>query len=66
MSAQGTRIFRFDASGCNGCDVEVLEATTLVSLGELGIAIAERPDDANLLIVTGGSNVKSKRELEGA
>lgn len=61
-----TRIFRFDASGCNGCDVEVLEATTLVSLGALGIEIAETPDDANLLVVTGGSNVKSKRELENA
>jgi Ni,Fe-hydrogenase III small subunit/Fe-S-cluster-containing hydrogenase component 2 len=59
-----TRIYRFDASGCNGCDVEVLEATTLVSLGELGIEIAERPDDANLLVVTGGANLKSKRELE--
>jgi ech hydrogenase subunit C len=58
-----TRI-RFDASGCNGCDVEVLEATALVSLAELGIEIAERPDDANLLVVTGGANVKSKRELE--
>ena len=64
MSTQVTRIFRFDASGCNGCDIEVLEATTLVSLGELGIEIAERPDDANLLVVTGGSNLKSKRELE--
>ena len=64
MSAQVTRIFRFDASGCNGCDIEVLEATTLVSLGELGIEIAERSDDANLLVVTGGSNLKSKRELE--
>lgn len=66
MSAQVTRIFRFDASGCNGCDVEVLEATTLVSLGALGIEIAETPEDANLLVVTGGSNVKSKRELENA
>jgi len=64
VSAQVTRIFRFDASGCNGCDIEVLEATTLVSLGELGIEIAERSDDANLLVVTGGSNLKSKRELE--
>lgn len=66
MSAQVTRIFRFDASGCNGCDVEVLEAATLVSLGELGIEIAERPDDANVLVVTGGSNLKSKRELQTA
>ncbi len=66
MSAQVTRIFRFDASGCNGCDVEVLESTALVSLGELGVEIAERPDDAHVLVVTGGSNLKSKRELESA
>jgi len=66
VSAQATRIYRFDASGCNGCDVEVLETTALVSLGELGIEIAERPGDANLLVVTGGSNLKSKRELANA
>ena len=66
MDKTSTRIYRFDASGCNGCDIEVLEATALVSLGELGIEIAERPDDANLLVVTGGSNLKSKRELENA
>lgn len=66
MGAQATRIYRFDASGCNGCDVEVLETTALVSLGELGIEIAERPGDANLLVVTGGSNLKSKRELANA
>jgi ech hydrogenase subunit C len=66
VNTRGTRIYRFDASGCNGCDVEVLEATTLVSLGEVGIGIAERADEANLLLVTGGSNLKSKRELESA
>lgn len=66
MSNPVTRIFRFDASGCNGCDIEVLEATTLVSLGRLGIEIAQQPTDANLLVVTGGSNLKSKRELERA
>lgn len=66
MSTQATRVYRFDASGCNGCDIEVLEATALVSLGELGIEIVDRPDDANLLVVTGGSNLKSKRELERA
>jgi ech hydrogenase subunit C len=60
------RIFRFDASGCNGCDVEVVEMTALLSLSELGVDIVERPEEANLLLVTGGSNLKSKRELESA
>jgi len=61
-----TRIYRFDASGCNGCDVEVLEMSALVPLSELGIEIVERPVEANVLVVTGGANLKSKRELESA
>jgi ech hydrogenase subunit C len=60
------RVFRFDASGCNGCDVEVVEMTALVSLARLGVDIVERPAEANVLLVTGGSNLKSKRELESA
>jgi ech hydrogenase subunit C len=60
------RIFRFDASGCNGCDVEVVEMTALVSLAVLGVDVVDRPAEANLLLVTGGSNLKSKSELESA
>jgi len=66
VSRQATRIYRFDASGCNGCDIEVLEIPALVPVAELGIEIVERPEDANVLLVTGGSNLKSKRELESA
>lgn len=66
MSTQATRIYRFDASGCNGCDIEVLEISALVPMAELGIEIVERPEDANLLLVTGGANLKTKRELESA
>lgn len=64
MSTQATRIFRFDASGCNGCDVEILEISALVPMAELGIEIVERPAEASVLLVTGGSNLKSKRELQ--
>jgi len=35
-------------------------------LAEVGVDIVERPADANVLLVTGGSNLKSKRELESA
>jgi ech hydrogenase subunit C len=60
------RIFRFDASGCNGCDVEVVEMSALFALADLGVDIVERPTEANVLVVTGGANLKSKRELESA
>jgi Ni,Fe-hydrogenase III small subunit/Fe-S-cluster-containing hydrogenase component 2 len=66
VSAQATRIYRFDASGCNGCDIEVLEISALVPMAELGIEIVDRPEDANVLLVTGGANLKSKRALESA
>lgn len=60
------RIYRFDASGCNGCDVEVVEMTALVSLAEVGVDLVESPAEANVLVVTGGGNLKSRRELENA
>ena len=66
MGIQATRIYRFDASGCNGCDIEILEILGLVPVAELGIEIVDTPKEANVLLVTGGSNLKSKRELESA
>ena len=64
MVAPNPRIFRFDASGCNGCDVELVEMTALVPLAERGVEIVDHPADANVLVVTGGANFKSRRELE--
>jgi Ni,Fe-hydrogenase III small subunit/Pyruvate/2-oxoacid:ferredoxin oxidoreductase delta subunit len=66
VGASDPRIFRFDASGCNGCDVELVETTALAPLASLGVTIVDRPADANVLVVTGGSNVKSRPELEAA
>ena len=66
VSPETVRLYRFDASGCNGCDVEVLEMASLVPIADLGIAVVDRPEDANVLLVTGGSNLKSKGELERA
>ncbi|HEX7547640.1 MAG TPA: NADH:ubiquinone oxidoreductase, partial [Candidatus Methylomirabilis sp.] len=66
MGIPATRIFRFDASGCNGCDIEILEILALVPVADLGIEIVETPKEANVLLVTGGSNLKSKGELESA
>ena len=61
------RIYRFDASSCNGCDRQILE--TLVpryKLAELGVEVVDYPHEANVLVVTGSVNVKSEPELRKA
>jgi Ni,Fe-hydrogenase III small subunit/NAD-dependent dihydropyrimidine dehydrogenase PreA subunit len=59
------RIFRFDASSCNGCDIEVLGLLTVeLPLAELGVKIVDTPQEANTLVITGGVNIKSEAELE--
>jgi len=59
------RIFRFDASSCNGCDIEILGVLALgLPLGELGVKVVDTPQEANTLVVCGGVNVKSEPELE--
>ncbi len=59
------RIFRFDASSCNGCDIEVLGILALgLPLNELGIRLVDTPQEANTLVVCGGVNIKSEAELE--
>jgi Ni,Fe-hydrogenase III small subunit/formate hydrogenlyase subunit 6/NADH:ubiquinone oxidoreductase subunit I len=63
VSTDDVRIYRFDASGCNGCDVAILEMATSAPLHRLGIQIAETPDEANLLLITGGANQKAAGEL---
>jgi Ni,Fe-hydrogenase III small subunit/formate hydrogenlyase subunit 6/NADH:ubiquinone oxidoreductase subunit I len=58
-------MFRFDASSCNGCDIEVLGILALgLPLAELGVKIVDTPQEANTLVVTGGVNIKSEAELE--
>jgi ech hydrogenase subunit C len=66
VGAFDPRIFRLDASGCNGCDVELVEMTALAPLAKLGVSLVDQPADANVLVVTGGANFKSRPELETA
>jgi len=66
VGALNPRIFRLDASGCNGCDVELVETTALAPLATLGVSLVDQPADANVLVVTGGANFKSRAELEAA
>lgn len=57
-------VYRFLSAGCNGCDVEVLECLVpRYKLADLGVEVVERPEEANVLILTGGVNVKGKEEL---
>ena len=59
------KIYRFDGSSCNGCDIEVLSLLALdIPLEDLGLSIVEDPQEADTLVVTGGLNVKSGTELE--
>ncbi len=63
VRVENPRIYRLDASGCNGCDVAILEMPTMPSFPGLGIEMADAPEDANVLLVTGGANVKSAGNL---
>ncbi len=60
------KVFRMDASGCNGCDIEILSATLDPRLGEDVVQIVHDPSEAQALLVTGGVNVKSLEELKSA
>ncbi|HTU01899.1 MAG TPA: 4Fe-4S dicluster domain-containing protein [Candidatus Sulfotelmatobacter sp.] len=63
MSTDQVRVYRFDASGCNGCDVSIVEMTVLAPLDRLGIQVADSPEEASVLLITGGTNRKSARAL---
>jgi Fe-S-cluster-containing hydrogenase component 2/Ni,Fe-hydrogenase III small subunit len=65
VQATDLRIYRCDASGCNGCDVAILEMPTVRPLDRLGLAFAVTPEDADILLVTGGANLKAAEELRG-
>ena len=63
MATDPVRIYRCDASGCNGCDVAIVEMSVLAPLDALGIQIADAPEEASVLLVTGGTNRKSALAL---
>ncbi len=64
MSGNKIAVYRFLSAGCNGCDVEVLECLVpRYKLAELGVEVVFTPEEANVLVVTGGVNIKGKDEL---
>ncbi len=58
-------IFRADASSCNGCDIEILAAISpRYGTDKLGVTVVEAPEEANVLLVTGGGNIKISEDLK--
>jgi Ni,Fe-hydrogenase III small subunit len=57
-------VYRFLSAGCNGCDVQILECLApRYRLTELGVEVVEEPERANVLVLTGGMNIKGRDEL---
>lgn len=57
-------IYRFMSAGCNGCDVQILECLVpRYKLAELGAEVVFVPEEANVLAITGGINIKGKKKL---
>ena len=57
-------VYRFLSAGCNGCDVQILECLApRYRLTELGVKVVSTPEEANVLVLTGGVNVKGRDEL---
>ena len=63
MAEKKLRVFRADASSCNGCDIEVLEA--LLPRFKVGgyIELVHDPSEAEALVITGGANFKTADEV---
>jgi len=53
-------IIHYDASSCNGCDIEVLACLTpLYDVERLGVINTGNPKHADIFLVTGGVNAQS-------
>jgi len=63
MAEKKLRVFRADASSCNGCDIEILEA--LLPRFKVGqyIELVYEPEQAEALVITGGANFKTAEEV---
>ncbi len=60
------KVFRFDASGCNGCDIEILSAVLNPEYCITGVEVVDAPEKAHAMIVTGGGNEKTSELLKEA
>ncbi len=54
-------LLHYDASSCNGCDIEVLASTTpRYDVERFGVINTGNPKHADILVVTGGVNNQTK------
>lgn len=67
MSSSGKSpwIMHYNASSCNGCDIEILAALTpLYDVERFGIINTGNPAHTDILVVTGGVNEQNKPVLK--
>ena len=58
-------IIHYDASSCNGCDIEVLACLTpMYDLERFGIINTGNPKHADIFLITGSINEQSKSVVE--
>jgi len=63
--AKSPWILHYDASSCNGCDIETLACLTpLFDVERLGVVNTGNPKHADIFIVTGAVNEQSKSVIE--
>lgn len=62
--AKSPWVLHYDASSCNGCDIETVACLTpLYDIERFGAVSIGSPKHADMLLVTGNVNHKSKRVL---
>ncbi len=58
-------ILHYDASSCNGCDIEVLACLTpLYDVERFGIINTGNPRHADILLITGGVNEQNRNVIQ--
>lgn len=58
-------LLHYDASSCNGCDIEVLACLTPVyDVERFGVINTGNPKHADILLITGGINAQCKPVVE--
>jgi membrane-bound hydrogenase subunit mbhJ len=64
-TSNGLRIFRLDAGSCNGCDIEVIGCLARrFNLERPGARVVERPEEANVVVLTGPVVEKGRAEVK--